>query len=245
MKFWVAVLLAVVCSSAFAQKDEYAINVHRVDTNVFVYHFTIKVDTLAIEANGLIVEGKDSVVVVETPWDLTQTIQLINWVMGHLKKPIGLVIVTHTHPDRLGGLSIMLSDRFPVYGSVLTAQEAVKNGFRPPDYQFLNDTTFHCSGLTVETFYPGSGHIQGNVLVYFSGPDVLVGGSFLKSAKAISLGPVGDTDVGEWLQSLQRLKEKYPHPKIVVPGNGSWEAGAIETTEKLLQDAVKKKPAAK
>lgn len=233
-------LLSVISSAAFAQGKDFVIDVQRIDTAVYVYHFTTKIDTQTVAANGLIVEGKDSVILVETPWDLTQTIGLINWITEHLRKPIGLIVITHTHPNRLGGLTVLLSDKFPVYGSVMTVEEAVKNGYRPPDYQFLHDTTFHCSGVSVETFYPGPGHIQENIVVYFSEQSILFGGNFLMNAKATSLGNIGDADASIWLQGVKRLTDKYPHPKIVVPGSGSWEYGAIETTEKLLQAVVHK-----
>ncbi len=239
LQFLLPSLLTVACSVAAAQNENFSIDVQRIDTNVFVYHFTINADTQAVEENGLIVEGKDSVVVVETPWDLTQTIQLINWITEHLKKPIGIVIVTHPHPNQLGGLSVLLNDQFPIYGSVHTAQEAKANGFRLPDYQFLNDTTFHCSGITAETYYPKAGHDYSNVVFYFSGSDILFGGNFLKDTKSNFLGVINGTDVSVWMQGLQRLKEKYPHPKIIIPEHGNWEGVTIETTEKLLQNAVK------
>jgi metallo-beta-lactamase class B len=241
MKSLVAVLLVVACSSVLAQNKKYSIDVQRIDTNVFVYHSYGDYCGETIPANGLIIASKDSVIVLDTPWDLTQTIQLINWIMANLKKPIALVIVTHAHADRIGGISVLLNDKFPVYGSVLTAQAAFKNGFRQPDHQFVNDTIFCCDGIYLETFYPGEGHTSDNIVVYLPNKDILFGGCFLKNAHSTSLGNLEDANVPAWAQSITRLKERYSHPKIVVPGHGGWEGGAIDTTEKLVQDAVKKR----
>ncbi|HVN49586.1 MAG TPA: hypothetical protein VMU30_12295, partial [Bacteroidota bacterium] len=85
---------------------------------------------------------------------------------------------------------------------------------------------------------PGS-HPE-EMVIYFSGSNILFGSIFLNNAQATSPAKMTNADASVRLQSLHRLKEKYPHPKFVIPGNGIWQGVTIETTEKLLQHAVKK-----
>jgi metallo-beta-lactamase class B len=234
MNRWLLILLCLLTAQSTAQEKNLSLDVRLLDNHVYIYHFDALSDGSPICANGVLIEGKDSVVIINTPWNFIQTIQLIDWITTVLKKPIALVIVTHAHPDRIGGVTISLGDKYPVYGSERTSFEAAKNGFRRPDNVFLTDTTFRCSGIRLETFYPGTGCTADNLIVYIDSLDILYAGCFLRSVETTSLGEISDADVAAWTRSLERLKEKYPHPRIVVPGSGSWNPGSVEVTEKLL-----------
>jgi metallo-beta-lactamase class B len=63
-----------------------------------------------------------------------------------------------------------------------------------------------------------------NLVVYFdvSGKKILFGGSIVRPLENRRLGYTGDANLSEWPKSLQRILEKFPSCKIVIPGHGKW-----------------------
>ena len=69
-------------------------------------------------------------------------------------------------------------------------------------------------------FYPGAGHTEDNVVVWLANEKILFGGCFVKSLQNKNLGNTGDADISEWPNSIQKVLNRYPDVKVVVPGHG-------------------------
>ena len=69
-------------------------------------------------------------------------------------------------------------------------------------------------------FYPGAGHTQDNIVVWLPKQKILFGGCFVKSIHSKNLGNMEDASVKDWPKSIQKVINKYPNIKIVVPGHG-------------------------
>jgi metallo-beta-lactamase class B len=235
MKKIAVVLFYILPAFLFAQRSGDVLDIHSVVRGIYVYHAVADTSTHMVPSNGLIIAGKDSVILIDTPENFIQTIRLLNWIITNIKKPIALVIETYAHPVQIGGVPVGLSDTYPVYGSFLTAQEALKNGYRRPDNCFFRDTLFCCDSVRLQTYYPGPAFCKDNQAVYLPDFGILFGGRLLTDGEELMNEKIDSTGRRMWKESLQRLKEKYPHPDLVVPGFGNWDGNSIENTEKLLR----------
>lgn len=233
--YWFCLLLLIVpffTSSSLAQD----IKITKLQEHLYLYRSFAYYKGNLVSANGLVVVSGDEVALLDTPWDKRQTRQLLDWVDGQLQKPVSFAVITHAHKDRIGGINVLKKQDIPTISSRLTVREAAKNGYARPDYSFASDTLLTFGTSSLEAYYPGPGHTVDNSVVYLRDQHILYGGCFIKSAAAGSLGNLEDAYVKKWSQSLEKIKERYPERKIVIPGHGPWTPGAIEQTLRLLSD---------
>lgn len=189
-----------------------------------------------VSANGLIAESSENVALIDTPWENAQTERLLEWIEMNIKKPIVFAVITHAHNDRIGGIDALKARNIPTIANAFTFEEAVINNFTQPDFSFQTDTLLTFGSSSIDVFYPGPGHTPDNSVVYFNNHHVLYGGCFIKSAASPSLGNLEDAVTSDWPASIQRVMERYPERKVVIPGHGDWDEGAIERTLELLRD---------
>jgi metallo-beta-lactamase class B len=100
----------------------------------------------------------------------------------------------------------------------------------------LNPTTnLNIGNVKIETYYPGEGHTQDNIVVWFPDSKVLFAGCSVKSIDTKNLGNLADANVKEWPNSLKNILKKYPGILIVIPGHGNWgDINLINHTLKLF-----------
>ncbi|HTX17780.1 MAG TPA: subclass B1 metallo-beta-lactamase [Bacteroidota bacterium] len=213
----------------------FTIETTRIGDGFYVHTSRKILDGQIVPSNGLVAESEDGVIVVDTPWDTAQTSQLIDWIETHLRKKVICCIVTHSHEDRIGGIDAMLRRGIRVISTPLTADHARANGISSPEPILPNDTLLTWNGLSCECFYPGKGHTDDNIVVWFPGQKILFGGCLVKSSTAGNLGNTADADLAAWPASVLRVMAKFPDRQIVVPGHGSWkEKMGLEHTLDLL-----------
>lgn len=199
-----------------------------------------------VPSNGIIAKTNDGIVLVDTGWDTLedqdQTRQLLDWIDKNLHQPVRMCIVTHFHDDRVGGIATLRKAGVRVISTSLTAEKSVKAGYERPEGILSNDTTLVVGRMPIRCFYPGPGHTDDNIVVYFPTDKVLHGGCFVKSYAAMGLGNVADANLNEWANSVRRLQRTFPNPKFVVPGHQEWDKTiSLEHTIRLLElNAVKK-----
>ena len=88
----------------------------------------------------------------------------------------------------------------------------------------------------VETFYPGKGHTEDNIVVWLPQYQILAGGCLVKSAEAKDLGNVADAYVNEWSTSIENVLKRYGNINAVVPGHGEvGDKGLLLHTLDLLK----------
>ena len=206
-------------------------------------------------------------ILVDTPYENDATRLVIEWIRQNSDSAKIKVINTHYHRDNLGGNGYLLEQNIPVYGSDLTVQllneklsdpnqdniadvlkqpqykryyDVFKNTeLKPPDQIFKIDEglKFEIGNETVEIFYPGAGHTQDNVTVYFHKRRILFGGCLLKALDWTGLGYTGESDIREWPNSLKKLLKKFPESRIVIPGHGDYDdLSLIHHTLDLLKN---------
>lgn len=218
--------------SSFSQEIE----VTELQPGIYIYRSYFEISGQLITANGVIVESDEYVALIDTPWENVQTEQLLDWIATNIGKPVSFAVITHAHNDRIGGIDVLKARTIPAIANVLTFAEATKNNFAQPDFSFHSDTLLAFGNSSLEVFYPGPGHTLDNSVVYINDYHILYGGCFIKSAGSVSLGNLQDAFTAEWPASIQRVKNRYPDRKVVIPGHGEWNDGAIEKTLELLED---------
>jgi metallo-beta-lactamase class B len=186
-------------------------------------------------SNGLIVDTQDGVVLIDTGWGKKPTKEILNWVEKNLHKKVVLCIVSHSHDDRMSGINELRKKNIRVISTKLTAEKTAESEFSKPEGILPADTTFTIGKIQIQTFYPGPGHTEDNITVWFPGQKVLFGGCFVKSTEAKDLGNIADANLIEWPNSLQKVIAKFPEVKYVIPGHQSWETTkSLQHTLELL-----------
>ena len=204
-----------------------------------------------VPCNGLLVTIEPNTAIwCDTTYEPNSTKIIYEWIQKTFDKPNLIEINTGFHADNLGGNEFLLSNGVPVYGSDVTARIIRERGkeekekiiktfadsdktpfheacrqmtFKPPDHIFEIEKgmTLKIRQDTIEVYYPGPSHTIDNVVVYFQKRKILFGGCMIKSLDAKDAGFTGDSDMRQWPRSIEKLLNKYPDAKIVVPGHGT------------------------
>ncbi|WP_420155912.1 subclass B1 metallo-beta-lactamase [Siphonobacter sp.] len=237
-------LLFLVCllsNSLYAQTlQKPPLNVTPLKEGVYVHVTYGMYQNTAVPSNGLIINTKEGVVLVDTGWDTKDdtenTRQLLQWVDEHLHQPVRLCIVTHSHDDRVGGISELRKAGVRVVSTPLTAQQSVQAGYESPEGLLPNDTTFTIGGVPIRCYFPGEGHTRDNIVVWLPRQKILHGGCFVKSVAAFGMGNVADANLKEWGNSMKRLMNEFGTAQVVVPGHEEWgDTKALTHTLQLLK----------
>ncbi|MBF0407922.1 MAG: subclass B1 metallo-beta-lactamase [Candidatus Riflebacteria bacterium] len=183
-------------------------------------------------ANGLIILGSDSLIMVDTPWTNEQTRNLIKLLSDNFHRKISLALFTHAHNDRIGGISTLISEGIPGMANLATCFRAFKDGYSVPELLDF-DHKINLDQIRIEYFFPGAGHTPDNSVVWLPNEKILFGGCFIKSYDSKSLGNLAEANVSEWQVSLRRIVKKFPKAEIVVPGHG--DPGGKELIDHTLQ----------
>jgi metallo-beta-lactamase class B len=199
-------------------------------------------DGVTFSCNGMVVQGRDEALVVDTPWNNDQTERLLDWVAQALA-PVRHVIVTHSHPDNMGGIDAVHARGIATYGLELTAEYAKKDGHAPPTQRFSERLDLVLGGVPVEASFLGAGHTRDNIVVWLPGQRILFGGCLVKSADAQNLGFTGEADLDAWPETLERVKQRFGEARLILPGHGApGGQELIENTLRLLRERAATAP---
>ena len=232
-------LLFLAISTFSVAQSKAKIKVINIDKGFYVYtSYGFYKGTLT-PANGLLYQSTNGVVLVDTPWGIDQTNQLLNWIYSNLHQPVLFCVHTHSHADRVAGDSALRVNNIKTYSSIATNAKAVANGYPKAVQTFVGDTTLHAGTTPIEVFYPGPGHTTDNEVVWFPLQKILFGGCMVKSTEDTTLGYTGEADLKQWPPSLQKLIARYPDARIIIPGHDDWtNRTSIQHTLKLLSDKI-------
>ena len=261
MRFFLLLLLALSASNVWAQKNR--LDVQPIAPGFWVHTTYGKFKGSSVPSNGLIVEQGGHVWIVDTGWGKKSTRKLLRWVQKKLQKPIDLVIITHSHDDRAGGISVFQQLKIPIFMTSRTAGILQKQKVDTLNYERLdgyaedaipayegekNDTSAYteysgsyCTDqYCFEWQFPGEGHAPDNIVVFFSEASILFGGCFVKSMEAENLGNLSDANLLRWPKAVHVVMSTFPDAQIVIPGHQAWGGPELlNHTLKLLENAKK------
>lgn len=206
----------------------------------------LRVERFAIpgagSVNSWIVEAPDGLILVDFQRDRVSAARAIERIKT-IGKPVAAMLLTHPHPDHIGGL-----DQFrqafpgvPVYASQPTANEVRvdRMGFQKltrqslgaqapraypvPDRVIGYYETLKIAGVTIETREFGSGEAISATSFYLPATGQLFGGD-IATAGMTSFLLEGRT--GPWLKQIRSMRLNYPQTRMLYPGHG--EAGPLD-----------------
>ncbi len=173
-----------------------------------------------VSANGMIVCDDTYAVIVDTPWNDSQTSILCDWITTVLKKKIQYTVPTHSHEDCMGGIGEIKKRGITTVALEMTKQIAERNNLILPDLTFSEKQTLKIGNIMLELYWPGGGHSKDNITVWEPSEKVLFAGCILKTSGAKSLGNTKEADMENWADSVKILKQIYPNPDVIIPGHG-------------------------
>ena len=101
----------------------------------------------------------------------------------------------------------------------------------------LPNSSFSVGGVTFESYYPGPGHTDDNIVVWFKQQRVLYGGCLIKGADDETLGYLGDANQLEYFHSLKRVKKKFKRPAYIIIAHSDWaDIRSLDHSIELARD---------
>jgi metallo-beta-lactamase class B len=173
-------------------------------------------------ANGLVVVSGKQAALVDTPWTDSQTSILSDWVSRQLGAKVTAVVVTHSHPDNLGGLAEAHRLGAESYAYEMTVQFARETGKEIPRNAISASYDLNLGSQRLELRHLGGGHTFDNIVVWIPNEKILFGGCLVRSAAARTLGYTREADLANWAKTIERLVRTYGgKAELVVPGHSS------------------------
>jgi len=237
-----SLLLAACCSvSAYADKYDGKMEIKEIAEGVYVHTSYAELEGVGLyPANGLIVvDGKDAYI-IDTPWLKQDSVNLQQWAKDSGLK-IKASLSTHFHEDTASGIEYFNTLGVKTVASSLTNEllESLNEAkaiveFKGKEFSLLDGK--------IKVFYPGAGHSLDNVVVWLADEKILFGGCLVKGAEAKTLGNTADGSIEDWPTSLDKVMNKFPTMKFVVPGHGLvGDRKLLLHTKKLLESVSPKK----
>lgn len=231
-------------SNIFAQEDNVNLKITHLTGDFYIYTTYNIYEGSRIPANGLYVITNDGAVLFDTPWDTTQFQPLLDSIRLKHNKRVIMCIATHWHSDRTEGLAYYKQKGIKTYTTILTDELSKKNNKKRAEYLIEKDTVFHIGQYTFETYYPGQGHTEDNIVLWFKNEKILYGGCLIKGASAENLGYLGDGNPFEYETTLKNVQKKFPKPKFILVSHHDWNninslKHSIQLAKKLKKEQKK------
>ncbi|HKX86029.1 MAG TPA: BlaB/IND/MUS family subclass B1 metallo-beta-lactamase [Flavobacterium sp.] len=228
-------------TKTFGQTEEAKLKISHLTGDFYIYTTYNTYEGSKIPANGMYLVSKDGVVLFDTPWDTTQFQPLLDSIRLKHNKNVILCIATHWHSDRTEGLEYYKQKGIKTYTTSLTDNLSKKNNNKRAEYLIEKDTVFTPGQYSFETYYPGQGHTEDNIVIWFNNEKILYGGCLIKGADAEDLGFLGDGNVIEYETTLKNVQKKYPDPKFIIVSHHDWNnINSLKHSIKLARKLEKK-----
>ena len=225
-------VISLIAFSSFAQKTvkfkpkeiykTSSLVITQISENAFKHVSFLQTNDFGyVPCNGLFVRNNNEIIVFDTPTNDKSAEELMKWVSETLHCKINAIIPTHFHDDCLGGLKAFHNNHIPSYANFETIKLAKENNFTVPQNGFKNLLELKVGKEKITARFFGEGHTKDNVVGYFPSENILFGGCLVKELNA-SKGYLGDANIEEWSNTVEKVKKTYPKTKIVVPGHGEY-----------------------
>lgn len=219
--FPLVLLFALITTSVSAQADKKLLIEH-LSGNFYVYTTYNTYQDSKVRANGVYLVTKKGVVLFDTPWDTTQFQPLLDSIQFRHNKKVIMAFATHWHSDKTAGLEYYKQLGIKTYTTQFTDELSKKNNAKRAEFLMAKDTSFVVDKYKFETFYPGEGHTQDNIVIWFPKEKILLGGCLIKGAKDKNLGFLGDGNTNEYANTLLKVQQKYSNPKYIITTHSDW-----------------------
>ncbi len=220
------IILTMACifslTDIFAQAENAKLKISQLTGDFYIYTTYNTYQESQVPANGMYLVTNDGVVMFDTPWDTTQFQPLLDSIKLKHNKSVVMCFATHWHSDKTAGLEYYRQQGIKTYTTVLTDELSKKNNKKRAEFLMTSDTVFHVGQYSFETYYPGQGHTEDNIVIWFKKEKILFGGCLIKGADAEDLGYLGDGNVTAYATTLKNVEKKCRKPDFIVMAHSDW-----------------------
>ncbi len=209
-------------NSISAQENFVKLKITHLAGDFYVYTTYNTYENSQIPANGMYLVTNDGVVMFDTPWDTTQFQPLLDSIKVKHQKNVVMCFATHWHSDKTAGLEYYRQQGIQTYTTVLTDELSKKNNKRRAEFLMANDSVFNLGQYSFETYYPGPGHTEDNIVIWFKNEKILYGGCLIKGADDENLGYLGDVNIQAYATTLKNVQQKCKKPKFIIIAHSDW-----------------------
>lgn len=189
-----------------------------------------------IASNGLVFVQGGEAFLFDTPMDEPTTIQLVNFIKDSLKAQIKGFVPNHWHEDCIGGLAYLHQVGVKSYANYMTIELAQKKGYTVPKNAFKDSLQLKLGKEKIFCYYPGAAHSLDNIVVWIPAENILFAGCMAKEMKSRTMGNYVDGDLKAWPGTIERVINRFPSAKIVIPGHGQFgDLGLLTHTLELAR----------
>jgi glyoxylase-like metal-dependent hydrolase (beta-lactamase superfamily II) len=193
--------------------------------------------------------GEDGLMVIDAAYEQT-TSQLLDTLKLIADQPIRYLVNTHLHGDHTGG-NIELGK-----GATIISHHSVKKwlssdrkqgdripGPMPqhgiPNFTFEGTFNMEFNGQVLQMYHLPEGHTAGDVIIYFSGSNVLMVGDLLFA----DYFPYIDTGQGgnpmNYISNIKWILDNFPGDAIVVGGHGPvYDMEKFQNWVSILEETI-------
>jgi len=187
-----------------------------------------------LDCNSLLINDTKDLVLVNTPANDSLTAILLKCLEKKFHRKVTRVIVSHFHDDSSGGLQTTHKQGIASYGLDQT-NVLLKPKNKNIDYVFTDSLKITLQTVHLELFYFGAGHSVDNIVTWIPEEQILFGGCLLKSLEATDKGNIKDADLKIWPFTVQKVKNRFPGARIVIPGHMAiGDASLFDYTLKII-----------
>ena len=174
-----------------------------------------------VASNGMIFINGGEVFLFDTPVTEAQTKDLVSWILDSLKLKIIGFVPNHWHSDCMGGLAYLQRLKIKSYANQKTIDIAKAKHLPVPENGFRDSLQLKLGDKLIQCYYLGAAHTLDNIVVWIPSEKILFSGCMIKSMDAKDLGNTADGDLTAYPKTIDKLINKFPIAKIVIPGHGA------------------------
>ena len=226
-------------TNIFGQAENVKLKISHLTADFYIYTTYNSYEGSQVPANGMYLVTNTGVVLFDTPWDTTQFQPLLDSIQSKHNKSVVLSIATHWHSDKTAGLEYYRQQGIKTYTTALTDEWSQKNNKKRAEFLMAKDTVFTIGQYSFETYYPGPGHTEDNIVIWFKKEKILYGGCLIKGVDAENLGYLGDANVSAYASTLENVQKKCRKPKFIIIAHSDWKN--INSLKHSIQMAKKLK----
>lgn len=188
----------------------------------YIYTTYNQYEGYTVPAHGMYLVTDEGVVMFDTPWDTTRFQPLLDSIRLRHDKNVVMCFATHWHSDKTAGLEYYRQQGIKTYTTVQTDELSRKNGKKRAEFLLTKDSLFRAGQYSFETYYPGPGHTEDNIVIWFKKERILYGGCLIKGADDENLGYLGDGNRKEYASTLKKLRKKFRKPAHIIIAHSDW-----------------------
>lgn len=235
------ILFICALTTVFGQSEQAKLKISHLTGDFYIYTTYNTYEDYLLPANGMYFLTTEGVVLFDTPWDTTQFQVLLDSIELKHNKEVILCIATHWHSDRTEGLEYYKKAGIKTYTTALTDELSKKNDKKRAEYLIEKDTVFTFGTYSFETYYPGPGHTEDNIVIWFDQEKILYGGCLIKGADSKNLGYLGDANVLEYYSTLKKVEQKCLNPEFIIVSHSDWKnSNSLKHSIKLAKRLKRK-----